>query len=95
MRHLRRAFLAAAVVALSAAPAAAAGPSAHGRGCGVVPAGGKVMSQWYKTFFELPADVNPLAGNGDPCVRFGHKGKLLSAIARDGTVSCTPSGAPF
>jgi hypothetical protein len=76
------------VVALAiAAPASADAPRS---GAAVVtPASGHVAAEWHKTLLEMPAAVNPLWGTGEnPCVRFGPRGKLLSAISF-GEVSCT------
>jgi hypothetical protein len=90
MRHLRYALLAVLAVALCASPAAASHhPHADG-GAVVTPSSGHQLAQWYKTFLEMPAAINPLWGTGDdPCVRFGPGGKLLSAIAVGGEVTCT------
>ncbi len=89
MRHLRRAVLAAVVVAIFAAPAAAAHHPHAGGGTVVTPAGPHVLAEWYETFLEIPAAINPRFGTGDdPCVRFGPGGKLLVAISF-GEVTCT------
>ena len=38
----------------------------------------------------MPAAINPRYGTGsDPCVPFGRHGKLLPAIVRNGSVTCT------
>ena len=91
MRHLRCAPLAVLVIALCASPAAAAHDRHAGGSPVVTPSSPHQLAQWYTTFLEMPAAVNPLWGTGDdPCVRFGPGGKLLSAIAgEDGTVTCT------
>jgi hypothetical protein len=90
MRHLRWAPLAVLAIALCASPAAAA-HDRHGGSAVVTPSSPHQLAQWHKTFLEIPAAVNPRFGTGgDPCVRFGPGGKLLSAIAgEDRTVTCT------
>ncbi len=88
MRHLRCALLA-VVVALSAPSAAAARDPEAGGGAVVAPSNGHELAEWFKTFIELPAPVNPLWGFGqDPCVRLGPAGKVLVAISY-GEVTCT------
>jgi hypothetical protein len=84
-----RIALAAATVALFAAPVAAAHDRSNGGEATVVPAGGEIDAKYYETFFQLPAAENPLQGHGNPCVRVGHHGKVLMAIARGGRVTCT------
>jgi hypothetical protein len=89
MRHPCCALLAVLVVALSATPAAADDDPHAGSGAVVAPSNGHELAQWYKTFLEMPAAVNPLWGTGDePCVRLGPGGKLLVAISF-GEVTCT------
>jgi hypothetical protein len=89
MRHPCCALLAVLVVALCASPAAAADGPRAASGAVVAPSNGHELAQWYKTFLEMPAAVNPLWGTGDdPCVRFGPGGKLLVAISF-GEVTCT------
>ena len=90
MRHLSWTPLAVLAVALCASPAAVAHDRHAGGGAVVTPSSPHQLAQWYKTFLEMPAAVNPLWGTGDdPCVRFGPGGKLLSAIAVGGEVTCT------
>jgi hypothetical protein len=90
MRHPCCALLAVLVVALCATPAAAADGPRAASGAVVAPSNGHELAQWYKTFLEMPAAVNPLWGTGDdPCVRFGPGGKLLVAISLGEVVTCT------
>ena len=89
MRMSSRIGLAALALALLAAPAAAAKDSHEDGKAVVVPASGAINGEWYETLFALPTAVNPLAGNADPCVRLGHEGMVLSALAPGGTVTCT------
>jgi len=89
MRHRCCALLAVVVVALCASPAAAAYDPQAGSRAVVTPAGPHVLAEWYETFLEMPAAINPAFGTGeDPCVRFGPGDKLLSAISF-GEVTCT------
>jgi hypothetical protein len=89
MNAHRITLAAALAVALVAAAAPAAAASRPDHRPVVVPAGGKINGEWIETLFAIPAAENPLAGNADPCVRLGHRGKVLSALALGGTVTCT------
>jgi hypothetical protein len=73
MRHLRRTLLAAVAVALCAAPVAGAHDPHKNRGDAVVaPAKDKWLGELYAQLYSLPLSENPLAGNGNPCLRVGH-----------------------
>jgi hypothetical protein len=70
MRRLRHAVLAAAAVALIAAPVA----GAHDRdGAVVAPAKAKWLGEVWAQIYSLPVAENPFAGNGNPCLTVGHK----------------------
>jgi hypothetical protein len=89
MRHFNCVPLAVLAIALCVSPAAAAHDRPADGGAVVTPSSPHQLAQWYSTFLEMPAAVNPLWGTGDdPCVRFGPGGKLLSAISF-GEVTCT------
>jgi hypothetical protein len=78
MSRSRCIILAAATLALCVAPVAAADDT-NGKGRAVVvPAGPEITGLWFKTLFELPAAAHPFQGNGDPCVRLGRRGKVLT-----------------
>jgi hypothetical protein len=90
MRQLRRTLLTAAALALCAAPIAlAAAPrdqAGHGGGH-VRPAkrvdgttGSRLLAQWFSQLLALPMAQNPLAGNGQPCLRLGPGGRVLSPV---------------
>jgi hypothetical protein len=90
MRHLRWAVPAALALALCAPFPAAADDRHGGSGAIVAPSGSAALAEWFKTFVELPAPVNPLWGNGDdPCVRMGPRGNVLVAITFGEVVTCT------
>jgi hypothetical protein len=89
MRHLGCAPLAVLAVALFASPAAADHDRHAGGSAVVTPSSPHQLAEWHKTFLEMPAAINPRFGTGDdPCVRFGPRGKWLSAISF-GEVTCT------
>jgi hypothetical protein len=53
--------------------------------------GSKLLAQWFSQLLALSPAENPLAGNGEPCLRLGHHGRILSPVnggART-TVRCT------
>ena len=90
MCRSRRIVLIAVTLALSAVPVAAADSTQRDGRAVVVPGSGELFSQWFTTFFEMPAAESPFYDNGDPCVRFARNDKVLSAFAgEDGTVTCT------
>ena len=73
IRHLRHTILATLAVALCALPTAAAQASDEvPDGAVVVPAYGNLLGEVWAQLYSLPVDENPLAGNGDPCLRAGH-----------------------
>lgn len=70
MRRLRDAVLAAVAVALCAAPVA----GAHDRdGAVVAPAKAKWVGEFWAQIYSLPLAENPWVGNGNPCLKVGHK----------------------
>ena len=102
MRHLRRAVLTAAALALCAAPIAQADGSPveqdGGGGSVVRPAahvggvsGSRLLARWFARLLALPPAQNPLADNGEPCLRLGPGGRVLSPVngAARTTVTCT------
>jgi hypothetical protein len=70
MRHLRQAVLVAVAVALCLAPVA----GAHDRGGAVVaPAKAMWLGEGWAQLYSLPLSENPFEGNGNPCMKVGHK----------------------
>ena len=78
MRHLLLPVLAAAAVALSAAPAAGAHDPV------VAPAKDKWLGEVWAQLYSLPLSENPFEGNGNPCLEVGHK--VIQAIGGPCTV---------
>jgi hypothetical protein len=74
LEAFRHTVLAALAVALCAAPVAAAHDPHKGRGSAVItPSKGKFLGEGWAQIYSLPLSENPFAGNGNPCLRVGHK----------------------
>jgi hypothetical protein len=97
VRHLSSTFLAALTVALCAAPVAAAHPPHNDRGPLVTPTyrlggltGGELLGEQLFLAHSLPPAENPAFGNGNPCLRLGHRGEVLAPLfGGDVPVTCT------